>query len=508
MIRNGRNRPTTLSLIIVLSVVGVCSSSSDAQSEPSVHNRVDTSRQTQFYQADKVQTVRLRIAETDLERMIEALPKRIFVTAAFQWDDVTIQRVGVRFKGNSSSSPRQQHKRSFLIKFDEFEKGQRFIGLHRASLDNGVQFGSLFSEPIVTEILRDLKIPTHRCNYARLFLNGNYHGVYVNVERIDEAFVSQHLPDASGPLFKVDEGGPGCNLQFIGENPEQYARTFEPKNKAARNSASRVVDLIRVINQTEPSRFAQTLEANLEVDDFLSTTAVMLFAGAFDQLTGWQAHNYYLYRDRKTKRWRYLPWDLDVGFSETAFGRIQVLADWNAAWPLPTTGGSNPLLERIIADPVLLARYRESALRILKQFFEPDRLCAIVDAKYRLIKNDLRRDPFPHRRVTNPDDRSYDDIVSSIKDFVRKRYATALGQLENPGERPKHVGRQQRGPGESGIPPDIADKLHMLQQRMGDLQRRQQSIHKLMRRLPGLIQQGKTAEAERLLDRAIKLLPK
>ena len=70
------------------------------------------------------------------------------------------------------------------------------------------------------------------------------------------------------------------------------------------------------------------------------------------------------------------------------------------------TGAPNPLLERIIADPVLLERYRKEARKILDKSFEPERLCKVIDAKYKLIKDDLKTDPFPHRRATVPGDRN------------------------------------------------------------------------------------------------------
>ena len=91
-----------------------------------------------FYRPDEVQSVYLRVADEDMQRMLAALPERIYVRAFFRWRDVSIENVAVRFKGNSSSAPSQQHKRSFLIKFDEYADDQRFLGLRRVSLDNGV----------------------------------------------------------------------------------------------------------------------------------------------------------------------------------------------------------------------------------------------------------------------------------------------------------------------------------------------------------------------------------
>ena len=200
-------------------------------------------------------------------------------------------------------------------------------------------------------------------------------------------------------------------------------------------------------------------------------------------------------------RWQYLPWDLDVGFCEVAFGQIHVLADWNAAWPV---AGQipNPLLDRIVADPALLKRYRETARIILDKYFEPERLCAIIDAKYQLIKEDLKSDPFPHRRVTNPEDRSYDDIVASMQTFVRKRYVTARQQLENPGQRPA----MSRPPG--GPSPQLAEKIQRVMraaQQMQHLGKDLQPIQKVMQQVGPLLQQGKTAEAEKLIAEALKL---
>jgi spore coat protein CotH len=455
-----------------------------------------------FYRPDEVQSIHLQVAEDELNRMRTALPERVYGRASFRWRDISIDNVAIRFKGNSSSSPTQQHKRSFLIKFDEFTDNQRFLGLRRVSFDNAVQFGSLFSEPIVTEILRDQGITTQRCNYAKLYLNGKYHGLYVNVERIDEVFVKHRLPDPNGMLFKVDEGGPGGNLQLLGDDPTAYERTFEPETKSSKKGHRRLVEFIGTINQSPAEDFAANLESKFAVDNFLRVTAVMLFAGAFDQLTGWNPHNYYLYYDGKQQRWQYLPWDLDVGFCEVAFGQIHVLDDWNAAWPAPGQQ-PHPLLDRIVADPVLLKRYRHTARIILDKYFEPERLCGILDAKYALIKTDLLADPFPHRRITNPEDRNYDDIVASMKKFIRKRDAAARQQLANPGQRPAMVLRA------GGPPHQLAEKVQRVMRGAEKMQRNGQDvspIQKVMRQVGPLLDKGRPDEAEKLIAEALRLV--
>lgn len=460
-----------------------------------------TLAQREFYQAGKVQSVHLQISPKDKRRMLEALPECVYVPASFQWQDVTLNNVAVRFKGKSSSHPHQIHKRSYLVKFDKYEDNKRFIGLRRVSFDNGVQFGSLFSEPIITDILRAEGIKTHRCNYSKVYVNNEYQGVYVNVERIDEAFLDQHFPDSKGGLWKNDLGGPGGDLRFIGNDPKQYEKAFESKNKAAKNR-EQLVDFIRRINQTPGTDFHAMLDLNMDVDAFFRMASVMVLSGAFDQLTGWGPHNFYLFHDTEQNRWHYLPWDLDVGFCETAFGRVYVLEDWNAAWPVPV-GRNNPLLDRIIANPSLLARYREIATEILEKHFEPNRLCQIIDQNYDLIKKDLEIDPFPHRRATLPSDKNYDDIVDSMKTFMRKRYSTAKQQLRNPGQRPEPVQRLGHHPEE--MPPQLAARIQRLQQGAQFMQGRMQQLQKLMEQIGRLVQQRKFDQADKIIEKALQL---
>lgn len=386
-----------------------------------------------FYDGGSVQTIRLGIKGDDLERLQQALPRRISVPGTFAWNDQRIENVGIRYKGNSSSSPDPRHKRSFLIEFPAFVKGQRFLGLRHVALDNAVQFGSLFSERIVTDILHDLKVPASRCNYARVFLNGKFAGVFVNVERIDRPFLKRNFNSESGVLLKVDEGGPGADLRYIGDDPALYEHTFELHLGKRADSFNELLRLLRRVNNPEITE--TQLRESLDTDSFINTTAVMLFAGAFDQYTGWSPHNYYLYQNRAERRWTYIPWDLDVGFADNAFGRIPVLSGWNAAWPAPVPG--RPLMERIIEKEPLLRIYREKARVILETYFRPDVLIPKLRLLYSQIETELKQDPFPPRRVTVPSDTGYEDILQSMEAFIRDRYKLARAQLDAPGNRPQ-----------------------------------------------------------------------
>lgn len=486
-----------LGLAILITIIGgpeVSASRGELTQDPARLQEV-------FYHPEVVQSVYLDIAPADESRMIKALPECIYVPATFRWRDMTLEKVAVRFKGNSSANPQQKHKRSYLVRFNKYDDDQRFIGLRRVSFDNGVQFGSLLSESVISEILQAQGIRTYRCNYAKVYVNNQYRGVYVNVERIDETFLDRHFPESDGGLWKNDTSGPGGDLRYIGDDPNQYKKAFEAKNKAAKTRGD-LIAFIKRINQTPDAEFGSMLGSVMEVDSFLRVTSVMLLSGAFDQLTGWAPHNFYLHHETNENRWHYLPWDLDVGFCESAFGHIHVLEDWNAAWPVPV-GLQNPLLDRIVGDESLLARYRVIAGEVLENYFEPNRLCAVLDKKYELIKGDLQSDPFPHQRATVPGDRNYHGIVDSMKSFIRKRYLTAQQQLQNPGQKPKPVHRPGNNP--QGLPPELEARIQRVQQGAQKIQRTMHQLQHIMNQIGPLIQQGKFEQADVLIGQALEL---
>jgi len=453
-----------------------------------------------FYKPDRVQEIHLTVSNKNLDKMKKALPERIYVPASLRWRGIRLENVAVRYKGNSSSQPNQRHKRSYLIKVNEYNKGTRFLGLRRVALDNGVQFGSLFCEPIVTGILRDLGVPASRCNYAKLFINGDYQGVYGNVERIDESFLELQFGSNKGALFKVHMPGPGANFAYAGNHPEKYKKVFEAKTKTAEHAFDDLIRLIRDIDKGDKSDYGKLLDSHIMLDHFLKTTAVMLFAGCFDQLTGWNPHNYYIYRHPKTGRWSYIPWDLDVGFADHAFGQIPVIDGWNAAWPIPG-GPPKPILENITADPKLLKKYRELASVILDKYFKPEKLQLEIDQHYSLIKKDLANDPYPARRVTNPHDRGYDDIVLSMKKFMNRRYQLARQQLDTPGPKPQPRNQQLRR---------IHSKVKQVENGMEQWVARGKNPNKIGQQMHKeffpMMKAGNVQDAEKLIDRIMDQL--
>ena len=400
-----------------------------------------------FFGKDLVQNIELNIEPDDRQAMFDALPERIYVPATFTWGDIVLTNVGVRFKGNSSSNPDGWWKRGLLIKFGEYVDGQRFLGLRRVSLDNGVQFGSVFSERLIADVLQAEGVISSRANYAHVTINGTFEGLFVNVERIDTSFLEKEFGNRDGFLYKNHLGGPGSDLSVL-QTKEEYGLSFEPKTNEDEADYTTLMDLAILLRDTPDDLLEETLQARFALEPFVKTMAVMAFSGAFDQYTGFNPHNFYLYDDPTTGKVHYLSWDLDVGFADNAFGSIPVIDAWNASWPAPKI--PRPLVERILSNESIRTRYLVHAERILETYFHPQVIEPKLDDLYQQAEPVLALDPYPPKRITVPTDNGYPSIVASMKQFMELRYDTARSQLSTPStERPVHPSEEGPRPGQS-----------------------------------------------------------
>ena len=413
-----RMRATAAAIAVTLCACAPAAPAKKHTTPPAPVDPVDA-----LYDPDVVQDIELTIAPADVDAMNAALPERIYAPAQFVWHaadgDVVVDNVGVRYKGDSSSIPNVDLQRSYLVHMGEYVKHQQLLGLDHVALDNGCQFGAVFSQRIITDILGRRGVAAPRANFARVVVNGEYQGVYVNEERYDDHWIAAHYAPG-GALFKIDYGTPGADLAYLGDDVTLYGDTFSPESKGA--DVADVVALLKTIG--DPSA---DLAAVFDVDGFARLMATMVLTGAFDQYTGFNAHNYYLYRDPSTSKWSYLPHDLDVGFADNAFGNIPVIDGWDAANPLPAP--PRPLVSRVLDDDGLRAVYDDEVQALLADETDPAILEPRIDALYEQAKVDLEREPWPAARLTNPEDTSWTSIVDSMKAFMERRYTTAVDEV-------------------------------------------------------------------------------
>jgi len=354
-----------------------------------------------------------------------------------------------------------------------------------------VQFGSVFSEPIITDILRQEGITTHRCNYARLYLNDKDYGVYVNVERIDESFIERHLPDAKGLLFKVDQGGPGADLKYLGDDPAAYARGVYAGDQIGEDGGAAVGGVIRMIKQAPAAEFAAKLER--EAGDrrvSADATAILLFFGGVRSTHGLESApiSISITMGNRADSACYLPWDhgcricVDKRLWENqgAGGVERGVAGGGGSGP-------TPLMERIVADPEFAEAISRGGKDHLGEVLRAGTPLRGDRREVQVDRGGFKDRSFPHRRITNPGDRDYGDNRRVDETFRSRAICQCAAAAREPGRARRRDA--DGGGGRSSLGEDPADHAR----RAADAAERARAwapIQRVMQQVGPLLQAG------------------
>ena len=116
-----------------------------------------------------------------------------YLAAEFDWEGVHFDSIGVRFKGHSSYNSYPGVKKPFMLDLNEFVEGQELSGLDKLNLNNAFLDPTFVRERCCYELCGVLGLPTVRTNFAALRINGQYWGLYVIVEQLDQEFIESRF---------------------------------------------------------------------------------------------------------------------------------------------------------------------------------------------------------------------------------------------------------------------------------------------------------------------------
>ena len=95
--------------------------------------------------------------------------------------------MGFRLRGNTS---RNAEKKSFKVAFNAFVQGQKWNGLEKMNLNGEHNDVSIMRSRLSNQILASAGLPCSRTSYVKTYINEEYKGLYINVEHIDDEFLS------------------------------------------------------------------------------------------------------------------------------------------------------------------------------------------------------------------------------------------------------------------------------------------------------------------------------
>lgn len=270
--------------------------------------------ETELFGKDDVIKINIIMDGDDFDEMLENAISEEYYSCDVEVNGEVFYGVGIRPKGNTSLSSvyndPDTERYSFKLEFDKYVDGQTCFGLDKLVLNNNYADATNMKEALVYDMYEYLGADASLYNYAEISVNGEYWGVYLALEAVEDSFVMRNYGTENGDLYKPEGVGTsegGANLNYIDDDVESYGAIWDGALSSVRNSdKKRVVEALKnVSNGTD-------LEKYLDVDNLLRYAAVHVFAVNADSLTGNMAHNYYLYEHGG--KLNILPWDYNLSF--------------------------------------------------------------------------------------------------------------------------------------------------------------------------------------------------
>lgn len=341
----------------------------------------------------------------------------------------TIDNIGFRLRGNTS---REAAKKSFKISFNEFESGRKYHGVEKLNLNGNQNDPTISRAKLSFDLLDYLDVPASRANHVKLYINGDYFGLYINIEHIDEEFTQSRYASKGGNLYKCLYG---ADLAYIGASPNNYKLDYyELKEPIGATDYVDLANFIDVLNNTPDANFECELENIFNVNSYLKSVVMDVLTGNWDG-PNYNKNNFYLYNNPKTGQFEYIPYDLDNTFGVDFIGR-----DWSVRdmynWSRGTTG--RPLFDKIITRPVYKKRFTYLMQKTIDEYFNIANLQPKLNAMKSLVNEAAKADtvrPLDYGFTISDFDNSFgyfsnQHVKFGLTDYITRRENATRQQID------------------------------------------------------------------------------
>ncbi|MDP2304790.1 MAG: CotH kinase family protein [Pseudomonadota bacterium] len=316
-----------------------------------------------LYDPDVLQDFAIEITPEERAELEDdyARGEKDYHPVVFRHGDQIVEDAMIRLKGNPGFSWYIE-KMQFVVAFNEVDSAGRFHGLRKIALDASWYEPTLVRDRVAWQVIRrEGSLPFACANSATLTINGEYYGLYSNIEYLDHEWLERSFgaADATGTLWKYG---------------------YDP---VANEEDSTGAAIARMNDTTDPDALA----ALGDLDNWIKAWAAEAVLGSDDGY--WCCdHNYYLY-EHPTRGILFVPWDLDDTFDVMGYdadpvrgyasGREIGLFDQVHFWILAN-------------DPAWGPKYVD-AVAALNDAMDPDTTIADIDAYEAQIADALVADP-------------------------------------------------------------------------------------------------------------------
>lgn len=168
---------------------------------------------SKLFDTNEVISVNIKMDEDEWNEMLKNAMAEEYYSCDVEICGTTFKNVAIRPKGNTSLSSVARDpdtdRYSFKLEFGHFMEGQTCFGLDKLILNNNYADATNMKEAIVYDMFNFIGAASPLYNYASISLNGEYKGVYLALEAVEESFLLRNYGTQNGELYKPESMGMG-----------------------------------------------------------------------------------------------------------------------------------------------------------------------------------------------------------------------------------------------------------------------------------------------------------
>lgn len=398
--------------------------------------------------------------------------------------------VGIRAKGNTSlssiASDDTTDRYSFKLEFDHYVESQTCFGLDKLVLNNNYADATNMKEAIVYDMFAYLGADASLYNYAKISVNGEYWGVYLALEAVEDSFLLRNYGAGSGELYKPDSmnfggaggmkdrpqdeldemeqrffdeaagdtqsgtdmqpsgdwGGKGFGQDFSGGKMPEGDSVREQGGGSAGADLNYIDDDLdsystiwegqvdstsekdhaRVVEALKNISQRNDLEDYMDVDNLLKYLAAHTFAVNLDSLSGTMAHNYYLYEE--DGQLNLIPWDYNLAWGGFQSGSASSTINFPIDTPFTSGLDARDFFAALLENEEYLAQYH-AYLQLLCQYVTDGQLETVYQRIRTQIDTLVETDPNAFYSYEE-----YDAAAQMLYTVLELRAQSVSGQID------------------------------------------------------------------------------
>lgn len=339
----------------------------------------------------------------DFNLIYDHYPENLYVPIVISHNGVTINQARMRIRGDGT---RVHPKKSLKVKLDQgsFDDGLKVLNFNAEYEDK-----SYIQQYVTSRLMNEGGLSCFNVEHARLYLNGQFLGLYALVENMDQDFLIKKGFNPNGNLYKATKDGASLSI---------YDNVFfHWEKKTGTGGRSDLQALINNINSVDQKEYYNFTQTNFNYSNMINALALNLLT----RNNSTYYHNYYLFNDlMQSDQWYIFPWDLDKTF--LYYGANNLYHHTSKYW-----APDNPILERGILDNTILKDLQIRIDELFNSYLNDQYVSPIVDSLQELLHSSVLQDTTDN--INNIEE--WNEMILRAKTSFDIRYLNLVDQFSN-----------------------------------------------------------------------------